>query len=331
MQHATLISQAARLLYLTFRVVITMALATGCTSAAKPVTAATLGVASSSSNLRATLTLEEPGPLVFEKVLAADWVIDRAGLINLKHERAVQAGLSDGDEPIQIYFYRLTHPTYGSFLIDSGIASSFEEPASAPQLSWLIRRAMNTSVLVPQQTTGDWLEQTDTKLSGVFLTHLHLDHIFGMPDIPAEVPVYVGPGETRVRSIENAFSRGTTNRLLANVTALREWQFTSDPDQEFDGVIDVFGDGSLWALHVPGHTPGSTAFIVRTTDGPQLITGDASHTVWGWDNGVEPGEFSHDFARSKQSLAALKALAQDFAALDVHPGHQLAGGRERPE
>ncbi|UIF87927.1 MBL fold metallo-hydrolase [Cupriavidus sp. UYPR2.512] len=31
-------------------------------------------------------------------------------------------------------------------------------------------------------------------LKGVFMTHLHLDHISGMPDIPKDVQFYPRPG-----------------------------------------------------------------------------------------------------------------------------------------
>lgn len=299
---------------------VSLVLIAGCTSSSRSVDAATLGEASSSSAMRSQLA--SPGPIVLEKILAAHWMIDRAGLINLKHEHAVKAGITSGEEPIEIYFYRVTHPEFGSFLIDSGIAASFKDPSDVPQVSWVVKRAMNTPALKPQITTSDWLAQTGIELSGVFLTHIHLDHIFGMPDIPANVPVYIGPGETKVRSLQNAFTKGTTDRLLANAELLHEWQFVKDPDGALAGVIDIFGDGSLWALHVPGHTPGSTAFVARTTSGPQLITGDASHTAWGWDNGVEPGTFSLDIELSRESLAALKAIEADAATLKVHPGHQ---------
>ncbi len=299
---------------------VSLLLIAGCTSTSKSVDVAPLGEASSSSAMRRHLAT--PGPIVLEKILAARWMIERGGLINLKHEHAVEAGITKGEEPIDIYFYRVTHPEFGSFLIDSGVAASFKDPGDAPQVSWIVKQAMNTSALKPQTATGDWLKQTGIELSGVFLTHIHLDHIFGMPDIPADIPVYIGPGETKVRSVQNAFTKSTTNRLLANVEVLLEWQFVKDPDDAMAGVIDIFGDGSLWALHVPGHTPGSTAFVARTAKGPQLITGDASHTAWGWDNGVEPGTFSLDIELSRESLAALKSLEADVATLRVHPGHQ---------
>jgi hypothetical protein len=61
---------------------------------------------------------------------------------------------------------------------------------------------------------------------------------------------------------------------------------------------------------------------VRTPDGPLLYTGDASHTRWGWENGVEPGTFSLDGPLSAQSLAALRQLAQDVPEIEVRVGHQ---------
>jgi N-acyl homoserine lactone hydrolase len=297
-----------------------VSLTSACTSSSQAVRPAPLGTTSSSTALQASIT--DPGPLIVEKLLAATWVVDRAGLINLEHPKAQEAGLSSGDEAIGIYFYRVTHPEFGTYLIDSGVARSFESPAGNTDVSWLVRQAMNTPALKLQVSTGDWLDNTQTRLDGVFLTHLHLDHIMGLTDVPMGVPVYTGPGETSVRSFQNAFTQGTTDRLLKNVDQLLEWQFSDDPDGQFAGVIDVFGDGSLWAIHVPGHTPGSTAFVARTANGPQLITGDASHTAWGWEHGVEPGEFSVDVAQSAESLTALKRFAVSVDELTVHPGHQ---------
>jgi hypothetical protein len=61
---------------------------------------------------------------------------------------------------------------------------------------------------------------------------------------------------------------------------------------------------------------------VRTPDGPKLLVGDASHTRWGWENGVEPGTFSLDGPQSALSLAVLRELASEYPQLDVYLGHQ---------
>jgi N-acyl homoserine lactone hydrolase len=296
-------------------------LLSACTSSSHPVKPSTLGQVSSGGKMREQLA--QPGPILVDKLLAATWVVDRAGLINLNHPTAAAAGLEAGDEPIGIYVYRITHPEFGSYLIDSGVARSFSNPAQNTAVSWIVRQAMNTPALQLKLATGDWLDSDPRPLNGVFLTHLHLDHIMGLPDVADSVPVYTGPGETELRSFQNAFSQGTTDRLLDSDGPLLEWQFAADPDGEFAGVLDVFGDGSLWAVHVPGHTPGSTAFVARTPSGPQLITGDACHTSWGWHHSVEPGEFSVDQPLSAESLLSLKTLEATVSSLQVHPGHQL--------
>ncbi len=88
------------------------------------------------------------------------------------------------------------------------------------------------------------------------------------------------------------------------------------------GVVDIFGDGSFYGIHVPGHTRGSMAFLVRTTEGPALITGDACHTAWGWSHSVEPGSFNTDGAMAEKSLQALERLAGNRPRLRVYVGHQ---------
>jgi N-acyl homoserine lactone hydrolase len=94
------------------------------------------------------------------------------------------------------------------------------------------------------------------------------------------------------------------------------------PDGLFDGVLDVFGDGSLWAIWVPGHTPGTIAYLARTLTGPVLLVGDACHTAWGWEHDVEPGSFSVDRAKGAESLARLERFVARHPKIDVRLGHQ---------
>ena len=152
-----------------------------------------------------------------------------------------------------------------------------------------------------------------------------LDHVMGLPDVPAGTPVYVGPGENDRLEFSPSLHAGDDHRMIESAGPLRVWPFEADPEGRFEGVVDVFGDGSLWALHVPGHTPGSTAFLVRTPTGSRLLVGDVSHTRWGWENGVEPGTFSLDRPRSRESLKRLRELAQQFPQLEIHLGHQSLG------
>jgi N-acyl homoserine lactone hydrolase len=156
----------------------------------------------------------------------------------------------------------------------------------------------------------------------ILLTHLHLDHITGMPDVPRGTPTFAGPGDTRDRAFLHMVSRGSIDGLLAGHDAIGELGYAPDPSGRFAGVLDLFGDGSVFAISTPGHTPGNTAYVVRTPGGPVLLTGDTCHTRWGWEHDVEPGNFSSDGPRSAASLAALRGLAARHPALDVRLGHQ---------
>jgi glyoxylase-like metal-dependent hydrolase (beta-lactamase superfamily II) len=168
---------------------------------------------------------------------------------------------------------------------------------------------------------ADWVAR-EGRLDGVLLTHMHLDHVSGMPDVPKGTPIYAGPGETSERALTNLVVQPNIDRELDGQVAISEWQYQADPDGRFDGVIDVFGDGSLWALRVPGHTAGSTAYLARTASGPVLMTGDTCHTAWGWKNGVEPGSFTSDHASNVKSLEKLRTLAAEHPAMSVRLGHQ---------
>ncbi len=295
-------------------------LAVGCHATTHAFTAADLGQARSTADLEAVV--EQPGPVTVETINAADWAIDRGGLINLDNPKAKAAGLTEGQEPIQVYFHALRHPSRGLFLVDTGMERALVNDRDNAAVRGFITAFMNLDAMKIHTDTATWLAAQKEPLAGVFLTHLHIDHVAGLPDVPKGTPIYLGPGENRERSAANAFVQGVFDRALEGHTALRELPFAKDPTGTFDGVLDVFGDASVWALLVPGHTDGSTAFLVRTPKGPVLLTGDASHTSFGWVNGVEPGSFSHDLPRSVESLSRLRAFVAKHPSIDVRLGHQ---------
>jgi N-acyl homoserine lactone hydrolase len=279
-----------------------------------------LGKPFSSSAMEALI--EKPGPIEVRTVASSDWKADLSGLINLKDPKAVQAGLEDHEEPIQIYTHLLRHPTQGFFMIDTGVSKQFAGDPKSVGVPWVLRNFAKMDKLQVREDALSAIKSEGVPLKGVFMTHLHFDHISGMPDVPKDVPFYTGPGEAEEKKFENGVVQGMENRFFDGRPAIQELQFTKDPDGKLEGVIDVFGDGSLFAILTPGHTAGHVSYLARTPTGPVLFTGDACHTRWGWEHGVEPGSFTFDRESERKSLLQLKALSERHPKMIVRLGHQ---------
>lgn len=288
----------------------------GLPASSHPAEPADLGEVRSVSQL--TQDLDQPGPIEFETLVAANWEVPLSGLLNLDSPEAKAAGLEDRDEPIQIFFYSVRHPTFGLFVVDTGVEWALANQPDASLLGGLVGDVMHRERIQVKLDMRSWLAQQKEPLRGVFLTHMHTDHIEGLPDIPQDVPVYAGKGETHGREFSHAFTASITDQALSGHPAVREWKFPGDTR----GVIDVFGDGSFFALQVPGHTSGSTAYLARTTKGPVLMVGDTCHTSWGWQHGVEPGSFTADQKANRESLTWLRELVREHPSIQVRLGHQ---------
>lgn len=292
----------------------------GCALTSHETQRSPLGTPARSSAMLAVI--DAPGPIELETVNSADWVVDRGGLINLDNPRAKAAGLKDGDEPIQVYFHALRHPKFGLFIVDTGIERALRDAPDKAAIRGLAASFMKLDKLQVHEPLGPWLAKQRVPLKGVLLTHLHLDHVSGMPDVPPGTPIHAGPGEAGERAARNLVLQANMDREFAKQGPLREWTFAADPDGRFEGLLDVFGDGSLWAIWTPGHTKGSTAYLARTTAGAVLMTGDTCHTAWGWKNEVEPGGFTEDHAANLDSLQRLRRLVAEHPAISVRLGHQ---------
>jgi glyoxylase-like metal-dependent hydrolase (beta-lactamase superfamily II) len=60
-------------------------------------------------------------------------------------------------------------------------------------------------------------------------------------------------------------------------TDLAHWLSEPSKVVEVRGDIDIFRDGRVIMLALPGHTPGHSALLVRLASGPVLLSGDQYH------------------------------------------------------
>jgi N-acyl homoserine lactone hydrolase len=294
-------------------------LVAGCNATSHPVQSSELGHPVTQAAMERSLG--QPGLIQLQTVESADWSVELSGLINLNRQQAKAAGLKDRDEPIKVYMHVVRHPTRGVFLIDTGFSAQMASNPGSLGVGKLLQHAMHFERLKFHTGPAGVIEKNGGRLHGVFLTHTHLDHVGGLSEVPQDVPIYIGPGETDERHWTYFFTHSSIDQMLSGRTNLSSWNFLA---QELNAlsVIDIFGDGSAFAIAAPGHTKGSTVYLLRTQTGPVLITGDTCHTRWGWDNSVEPGGFTRDAERNLDSLLKLKALAARHPNMRVLLGHQ---------
>jgi glyoxylase-like metal-dependent hydrolase (beta-lactamase superfamily II) len=290
----------------------------GCKLSSHPATSASLGNATTMTEMESTI--DSPGAIQFETIVAADWTVKLSGLVNLDAPKAKEANLQERDEAIQVYFYALRHPSRGLFLVDTGAEKNLRDAPENAAVKGTVASVMHLEKMTVRTDTATWLSKQPLPPAGIFLTHLHVDHVMGLPDIPKTTPIFAGPGEISDKAFVNVFLKETINREFDAFSALQEWTFPT-PETGLP-VLDVFGDKMLYAIFAPGHTDGSTAYLARTTEGPVLMVGDVCHTVWGWENGVEPGSFTKNHEQNAQSLEALRQLSSRHPKMKVKLGHQ---------
>lgn len=281
------------------------------------VVAADMGAVASTGDMEASLA--RPGVVGFQRIAFARWTGGRGGFIDRDDPRA--DAIPKGDEEAIIYAYVIDHPTHGRYIIDAGVSRALEA-----RLNPVMRKGIADLSVTVGQSTADWL-RGQTPPRAVFLTHLHFDHVGGVIDLDEATPIYVGPGEAQERNRVNGLLGHPIDAILRGRPPLREWRFAADPSGRFDGVLDVFGDGSVWAIRAPGHTAGSTAYLVNSVEGPKLVIGDAAHTRLGWEDGLPQPLEGAAASDAAQSVERLRRFASDHPRVEVFLGHQSRTGQ----
>lgn len=224
------------------------------------------------------------------------------------------------DEPVNslVICHAVRHPRLGDILIDAGLDRSFSVRPLGSIEGLAASRFVGPFAQGEGEDLASQLSASGIRPGLVLFSHLHPDHTAGLGDLGGTMPGICGRGEAPLRYWPFVFTRH-----LARITEMRLLDFRSAPEMPILGrCIDIFGDGSVWAVHTPGHTKGHISYLVVSKDGPVLLVGDASHTRIGFEQGIAPG-FSTNPARARESLGRLRAFAQAYPDTLLIFGHQL--------
>jgi len=149
---------------------------------------------------------------------------------------------------------------------------------------------------VAQQLREIGINPSDVDIVGI--SHMHSDHTGQAADYP-NARLVIGKGDFEgTKGKDDPF--GPWRKDGANVTAA-----TAD--------VDIFGDGSVTALHLPGHTPDHLALLVKLASGPVLLSGDMYHSREAREKrGVPPFNTSRE--QTLASMDKFEKVAKDTGA-----------------
>lgn len=230
----------------------------------------------------------------------------------------------------------IRHPSAGAILFDTGYAEHFFA-ATARWPERLYRWV--TPVDLPQnECLGAQLRREGIALhevTHVFVSHLHADHIAGLRDLP-RARIWCADAALRGARQLGRLTRlrqATLLDLLPDDFTRRHAVFESATHAQLPAAWnalgdghDLLGDGSLWAVPLPGHARGHYGLLLRLPDDRELLlAGDAS---WGLREGRLRGAawptrvLSDDWTLQQSTLRRLQSvLDQNDGSRMILPAH----------
>ncbi len=218
--------------------------------------------------------------------------------------------------------FLVEHASGTRFLIDAGLGR--EARRDLLRFGALQRAALDYQ---SDLALGNWLGRLgNPPIAFVLLTHLHWDHTSGLGDMQKPLVLMAPEEKDLLEALRpDDFTTGMRHHFAeARVEAIA---WNGEPWGEFEHSHDVFGDGSVILLPLPGHTHGSTGVLLNHVEGRRLLfIGDAT---WSLDGVRLPSHrpaaarelVDMDDEAMERTLGRLHRLANSDRELIIVPAH----------
>lgn len=231
--------------------------------------------------------------------------------------------------------FLLQHPEKGPILFDTGFSHAFTQlcarfPEKFYNLLIPVSIAPEDDIAVQIERAGFGRGDIRT----IILSHFHIDHMGGLADFP-QAEIYCSrEGYESIKDINKitAMLRGYLPALLPSDFERRARYFEDTEHvalpqlSPFHGGYDIFGDGSIFAVSLPGHAQGQYGLFFEDAHGtPTLLAADACWSSAAYRDFKMPHTMTrlvhHDWTAYKDTLSRLHALYKNAPDMRIIPSH----------
>lgn len=221
------------------------------------------------------------------------------------------------DQWVPSLSYLVQHPSGKNVLLDSGVRAGECGYQILVVLDFPCRNRPGQDVV--SQLSRDGIDTIDYLVA----THFHGDHASGLGPVMKRYDPVILASSNEIEALKSP---------LRETQGYRYEQFAADMRVEaadngflqmpyIGKAADLFGDGSIWLLATPGHTPGHMSVLLNASSGPILMTFDAAHLEATYRFNA-PGGLGADLDVASASISKLTALADSMPGVALVFGHE---------
>ncbi len=225
--------------------------------------------------------------------------------------------------PVSVYL--IEHPK-GLILVDTGWHRDmspegvYDKAAQIKSLGSRVLYNVNQGQIPLGEAVDEQLEAMGIKpadLDYVLLTHLDCDHANGLRAVKDAKHIIVAQEELDCAR-KNGFIRYKKKWWEGVDLQTIEWNGTEGPAQK---SFDLFGDGSIKMINIPGHCDGLCAVKITREDGKYvLLFSDGGYATKSWKEMITSG-VSLDKEMQKKSLLWIREQSMDANCIESLATH----------